>query len=442
MKIAIFTDTYLPNSGGVVRSLVNSTNLLTQKNHEVLIFAPSAKGYRDQPQGNVKVYRFSSIPLPTYKCFKIAFPSILKTIKILRTEEPDIIHVFDPATIGIVGIICGKLLSLPVAGTFHTLFTETLTYISPYRLLGIDKLLTSYQSKVIDQNHIVDLKKGAQRKLGQIAKRINKIADIDISKDSKKKYYGNSDTEGLHKKIIWKIINWVYNKCILVTAPSEIIIEELKEKGVRSKLIYLSNGIDIDKFAFKKEYMKNSYKILHVGRLGFEKNAGVIIKAMPSVLSIFPDAKLTIVGSGPALLSLIVLTKKLKLNDNVVFSGYIPNDELPDVIRDHDIFVTASTMETQGLVILESMSCGLPVVGVDKYAIPDLVKNGVNGYVTKPFDSDKIAEYVIKLLKNRELIEEYVRNSAQIAKEHSLEIVNEELENAYKLAIYMYENSY
>ena len=442
MKIAIFTDTYLPNSGGVVRSLVNSTNLLTQKNHEVLIFAPSAKGYRDQPQENVKVYRFSSIPLPTYKCFRIAFPSILKTIKILRTEDPDIIHVFDPATIGIVGIICGKLLRLPVAGTFHTLYTETLTYISPYRLLGIDRLLTSYQSKVIDQDDIANFKKkDAQRKLGQIAKRINKIADINIVKNSKNKYR-NANSDGLHKKIIWKIINWVYNKCILVTVPSEIIIEELKKKGMKGKLIYLSNGIDTDKFAFKKEYMQNSYKILHVGRLGFEKNVEVIIKAMPSVLGVFPNAKLTIVGSGPALLSLIVITKKLKLNDNVVFSGYIPNDELPDVIRDHDIFVTASTIETQGLVILESMSCGLPVVGVDKYAIPDLVKNGVNGYVTKPFDSDKIAEYVIKLLKNRELIEEYGMNSARIANEHALEIVNEELENAYKLAIYMYENSY
>jgi glycosyltransferase involved in cell wall biosynthesis len=423
MKIAIFTDTYLPNSGGVVRSLVNSTNLLTLKNHEVLIFAPSAKGYRDQPQENVKVYRFSSIPLPTYKCFRIAFPSIIKTIKILRTEDPDIIHVLDPATIGIVGIICGKLLRLPVAGTFHTLFTETLTYISPYRLLGIDKLLTYYQTKVINQDNIVDLKKDTQRKLGQIAKRINKFADIDIIKDSKVKY-GNSDTEGLHKKIIWKIINWVYNKCILVTAPSESIIEELKKKGVKSKIIYLSNGIDIDKFAFKKEYRKNSYKILHIGRLGFEKNVEVIIKAMPSILGVFPNAKLTIVGSGPALLSLVILTKKLKLNDNVVFSGYIPNNELPDMIRDHDIFVTASTMETQGLVILESMSCGLPVVGVDKYAIPDLVKN------------------VTKLLKNRELIEEYGMNSARIAKEHALEIVNEELENAYKLAIYMYENNY
>jgi glycosyltransferase involved in cell wall biosynthesis len=441
MKIAIFTDTYLPNSGGVVRSLVNSTNLLTLKNHEVLIFAPSAKGYRDQPQENVKVYRFSSIPLPTYKCFRIAFPSIIKTIKILRTEDPDIIHVFDPATVGIVGIICGKLLRLPVAGTFHTLFTETLTYISPYRLLGIDKLLTYYQTKVINQDNIVDLKKDTQRKLGQIAKRINKFADIDIIKDSKVKY-GNSDTEGLHKKIIWKIINWVYNKCILVTAPSESIIEELKKKGVKSKIIYLSNGIDIDKFAFKKEYRKNSYKILHIGRLGFEKNVEVIIKAMPSILGVFPNAKLTIVGSGPALLSLVILTKKLKLNDNVVFSGYIPNNELPDMIRDHDIFVTASTMETQGLVILESMSCGLPVVGVDKYAIPDLVKNGVNGYVTKPFDSDKIAEYVTKLLKNREHIKEYGMNSARIAKEHALEIVNEELENAYKLAIYMYENNY
>jgi glycosyltransferase involved in cell wall biosynthesis len=412
MKIAIFTDTYLPNSGGVVRSLVNSTNLLTLKNHEVLIFAPSAKGYRDQPQENVKVYRFSSIPLPTYKCFRIAFPSIIKTIKILRTEDPDIIHVFDPATVGIVGIICGKLLRLPVAGTFHTLFTETLTYISPYRLLGIDKLLTYYQTKVINQDNIVDLKKDTQRKLGQIAKRINKFADIDIIKDSKVKY-GNSDTEGLHKKIIWKIINWVYNKCILVTAPSESIIEELKKKGVKSKIIYLSNGIDIDKFAFKKEYRKNSYKILHIGRLGFEKNVEVIIKAMPSILGVFPNAKLTIVGSGPALLSLVILTKKLKLNDNVVFSGYIPNNELPDMIRDHDIFVTASTMETQGLVILESRSCGLPVVGVDT-----------------------------KLLKNREHIKEYGMNSARIAKEHALEIVNEELENAYKLAIYMYENNY
>ena len=273
---------------------------------------------------------------------------------------------------------------------------------------------------------------GFLSKLRQLEKLINKLKDLENREK-------NENTNVLQKEILWNILIWIYNKCIIVTTPSKTIIKELEDKGLKTRLIFLSNGLDINKFKPKKEYKENSYKIIHVGRLGYEKNIEVIIKAMPIICKVFPKATLTVVGDGPALKSLTFLVKQLNLSDSVTLTGFIPNNELPCILREHDIFVTASTMETQGLVILESMSCGLPVVGVEKYAIPDIVKNGFNGFVVKPFDYKEIAEYVIKIFKDRKLLEIFSKNSVMIARRHDIDKVINELEDIYRLSIDMYE---
>jgi glycosyltransferase involved in cell wall biosynthesis len=161
--------------------------------------------------------------------------------------------------------------------------------------------------------------------LRQLEKIINKLKGLEIKERNGK----------LQKEILWNILIWIYNKCIIVTAPSRTLIEELKNKGIKTKLIYLSNGLDRNKFKPKKEYKAKSFKILHVGRLGYEKNVDVLIKAMPFILKDFPQTKLTIVGDGPALNSLAILVKQLNLGDSVIFTGFITNNELPTIFRWH-----------------------------------------------------------------------------------------------------------
>jgi 1,2-diacylglycerol 3-alpha-glucosyltransferase len=188
--------------------------------------------------------------------------------------------------------------------------------------------------------------------------------------------------------------------------------------------------LDLNSFLPKEKYSAKA-KLLHVGRMSFEKNIDIVIKSIDILRKEFPDIKLDIVGNGPSLKSLSLVTKKLDLERNVHFLGCIEHDKLNMIYKEHDIFITASTIETQGVVILEAMASGLPIVGVRRLAIPDLVKNDINGYVVEAFDEKDMAEKIKILYKNRNLREAFGKKSTELAKEHYVKDVIEKLERLY-----------
>ena len=158
----------------------------------------------------------------------------------------------------------------------------------------------------------------------------------------------------------------------------------------------------------------------------------MVIRSYKLLLEERKNFFLTIVGDGPALQSLRNLAHSLGLKNKINFTGCIFGKELVRIYQKSGVFVTASTMETQGLVILEAMACGLPVLGVNKYAIPDLVSSGVNGYIAEPFNEDEIKEYLIRLIDNPTLIEKFGKKSVEMAQEHDLKNVIKDLEVLYK----------
>ena len=240
----------------------------------------------------------------------------------------------------------------------------------------------------------------------------------------------------LRKKMVWKMTCKIYNRCDLVTVPSNSIKKELSKHGIKVPVKILSNGVKLNIYSPKKNYrVGKNFEILHVGRVSFEKNIDVVIKSFNLLLKERKNVVLTIVGGGPALNSLKNLASSLNLKKNVNFPGYIFGKKLIRIYQKGNIFVTASTMETQGLVILEAMSCGLPVIGVNKYAIPNLVAKGVNGYIAKPFDEKKIRGYMKKLIDNPKLLEKFGKNSVEIAQKHDIRNVINELELIYKKII-------
>ncbi|MEJ2267537.1 MAG: glycosyltransferase [Nanoarchaeota archaeon] len=176
-------------------------------------------------------------------------------------------------------------------------------------------------------------------------------------------------------------------------------------------------------------------KILHVGRLSYEKNVDVLIFSIKKIIKQYPNIVFDIIGEGPAEDYLKKIAKKLKLQNNINFLGYIPRENLPRIYNSHDIFITASTMETQGLVILEAMASGLPIVAVNKYAIPNLVHHNENGFLAKPGDSNEISKFVIQLIKNKKLRKEFGKNSFELSKKHDLVEVVKKMEEIYKKAI-------
>ncbi|EMO27194.1 glycosyltransferase, group 1 family protein [Leptospira interrogans serovar Bataviae str. HAI135] len=149
-----------------------------------------------------------------------------------------------------------------------------------------------------------------------------------------------------------------------------MIEKQLREFGLKTKIAVISNGLDLTSFKGTIKRLSSTPKLLHVGRISYEKNCDVILNSFKLIHDEIPDSTLTIIGDGPALPSLKVQAQNLGVENSVTFTGFIKREQLPEEYPKYDLFLTASTMETQGLVILESVACGLPAVGVDSFAIP------------------------------------------------------------------------
>jgi glycosyltransferase involved in cell wall biosynthesis len=426
MKIAIFTDTFYPKVDGIVTSILNFSKELAKKGHKIIIFAPRYKGEQTiKIHPNIKIYRCFSFSLLSYKEVKISIPPILKVIRKFKEFDPHIIHLHTPGTIGLLGILCSRLYEIPSIATYHTIVSEQITYLSLKRLTKLDKLIEIIKSKRVR----IRLGNGNyfSNKFKYFSKKevIRKIIDLITFRGIRNKQF--------NKRIVWKISCNFYNRCDLVIVPSKSIVKELRKHKFTKPIKVLSNGVDLKNFSPKKNYRNGKvFKIIHIGRVGFEKNIDVIIRSFNLLLKEKENVSLKIVGDGPATNSLKNLAKSLGLSHKIKFVGYMSGKKLVNEYKSGDVFVAASTMETQGLTILEAMSCGLPVIGVNKYAIPDLVKHNVNGYVAEPFDDKKIKEYMVKLIDNPHLLKKFGKKSVDIAKRHDLRKVVGELECLYE----------
>jgi len=369
MKIAFFTDTFVPQTNGVVTSILNSTDRLARNGHKIMIFSPKiGKGLNLHK--NIKVVELKSFNLlPKYKEMEVRIPTFIKVLKNIRNFNPDVIHIHTPFGIGYEGFLCSKLLKKPLVGTYHTLLPDFLKHVS---LAGLEKKEQT-------------------------------------------------------KNLTWKYSNLFYNRCDMVITPSNIIKKELKKHGLNSRIEVVSNGVDLNKF-YRKIIKNKKITILHVGRISYEKNVDVVLQAM-KIVSLYNKIKFIIVGGGPDLEKLKKYAEGINLD--VEFTGVIKNENLAGYYNKANIFVTASTIETEGIVILEAMACGLPIVGVNKLAIPEIVKNGKNGFVANENEPEDIAKYLIKLIKSKGLRNKLGRNSIKIARKYSLDNSVRKLENIY-----------
>jgi glycosyltransferase involved in cell wall biosynthesis len=392
MRIAYFTDTFLPRVDGVSSTVFEHSQSLARRGHQVFIYAPKYPNHSlDNHIDNITIKRQPSIPFPAYEGARIPFPKTLEIYKSIKKFDPDIIHIHTPHTIGILGILIAKILKKPIIGTYHTLYSETLIYISPNILL---------------------------KKLG--------------IETQNKNFLGNKKADDLFKDLASKTINGVYNNCDLVITPSLPIKQLLIDQELKKSIEVLPTGINNRLFFRDSKYQKTGLKIIHVGRISYEKNIDIVIKSFQIILETIPQARLILVGDGPALSEIKELSKKLHIEKSVDFIGQVARTKLPHFYSQADVFVTASTMETLGLVVLEAMSCGLPIIAVNKYALPWLVKNNKNGFLVKPFDFVNMAKMTIKILADKKIASKFGRASAKYSTNYNISKIIDRLERLYK----------
>src|SRR3990170_1721852 len=399
MRIAYFTDAYLPNVNGVTYAIEGWLSELG-KRHEIEVYAP-AYGMNSwtERQRKVTVRRYRSIPLVTYKDAHVAIPEVGNIIRSMEVFNPQIVHYHSPGPLGLLGILVAKKMRKPLIGTYHTLYSEVLDYVSIRRKL--EKYL-----KVIDR----------------LVAGVN--VDWTVLGENK-----NGNGETIPQRLTWKVVNKIYGYADVVSCPSNAIKRELVKRGMkRVEVTWL--GLDLSKFAPKSKY-QTAGKILHVGRLGFEKNVDVVLRAFAGLVDELAGVTLTIVGDGPAMESLRKLTDELGVAGSINFLGMVPRNKLAEIYRKHDVFVTASDMETLGLVVLEAMACGLPVVGVRKYALPDMINSGNNGYLVDPGDWEGMTRFLKIILTDPRLNERLGRQARREAEKHDLTKAVSRLERVY-----------
>lgn len=373
MKIAFYTDTYIPNIDGVAVQVQALKKQLEKKRHYVHVFAPGTTAEKKANMDKTVTYH-TSVPFPPYPEYKLAlfpFSSISKNQE-LGTQ---IIHCHALATMGLASIMCAKTLRLPLIGTYHTMVP----------------LATHY-----------------------------------IARDEK--------TQEFLSRAAWKAIKTFYQPFDLVTAPSRTISALLKEHGVEARTV--SNGVETDKFHSKVKPktrrdlgVKNEKVFMFVGRITKEKNVDLLVKAFTKIRG----AKLVIIGNGPAYTEVRKLVEKLDLGKRVLLTGAVPHKEVPHFLAASDWQISASTFETQGLGILEGMACGKPCIGANSLAIPETVRDNYNGFLFEPFDLDDLRGKIeTAIYLPEEKYEKMSANAAETGKQHSIKKIATKWTKIYK----------
>lgn len=345
MHIAFFTNTYRPFISGVVRSISTFRQALTQLGQHVFIFGQDAGDYEDNEPF---IFRYPAFDLPAIYDYPLALPISPFIDKLLPTLKLNIIHSHHPFLLGQKAAKLAAELNLPLVFTFHTRYRDLSHYIA------------------LNQE--------------------------------------------LVKGTIDQIIGDYMQRCQHIVVPSESMRCWLAaEYGVTERVTVVPTGIDIDIYeaadsqAIRRQRGWGHDRILiSVGRLVKEKNWSLLLTAVHEVMQQQNGVRLVIIGEGDERKNLERYAQELEMADKVEFVGQLAFDQVPAYLKAADLFCFTSLNETQGLVTVEAMAAGLPIVAVDAGGTSDTVTHGKEGLLTVD-DPQALARAITQLLNDETL---------------------------------------
>ena len=243
------------------------------------------------------------------------------------------------------------------------------------------------------------------------------------------------------------ILNKVLSYADVIISPSEYYIDESRFLGkYRDKIVVIPNGINMEDFdiQYSKEECREKLglpvdenMILFVGNLSPYKGPDVLIRAMSEISKKVPDTKLVFVGRGRMKEELEKLCKNTGVERNVKFAGFVEESLKPLYYKAADVFVLPSMMITEsfGIVNLEAMACGVPIVASKIGGVPDVVKDGENGLLAPPKNSEALAEAIIYLLENEEVRRKMGKNGRKKVENYSWDEIANKTERLYELIL-------
>jgi glycosyltransferase involved in cell wall biosynthesis len=376
-SVAFFTNTYLPFVSGVSHSIKLYSDHLKQNGVRVMIYAPE---YSEETEDADDIRRITSISNFNNTEFSLPLPLSSKPTADSREEYFDLVHVHHPFLLGELGLQFSRQERIPLVFTYHTQYERYTHYVPINEDTAVRTIL----------NHATDF----------------------------------------------------CNMCDLVLAPTRDIKKQLRARGVTSKIVVLPSGVEIGKYAQaqperareKLGIPHNKPLLLYVGRLAQEKNMDFVFDAATKVLADNPAATFAVAGGGSHTEALKARVNGLSGDGGQVrFAGTVTGQDLIDLYSAADVFLFASKTETQGMVLVEAMAGGTPVVALDADAVRDVVKDQYNGRLLAGDASpDAFAEAIQEMLGNKSHREKCIDGARTTAAEFDMPKLTQQLLRQYR----------
>lgn len=341
MKIALFTETYLPYINGVVTHVKSLKDGLERAGHKVLVVTADTQARHHRIEDGV--LWCPAMGIKKFYSYGLASPISLKRLRLIKNFGPDVIHIHNEFGIGFSGVSIARILRVPMVYTLHTMYDDYLYYVAPRLLIPIVRKIAHTYMKVFTNN------------------------------------------------------------ASAITGPSKKVQEFINECGIERKVDVIPNPVELDKFnpdhvdAAHVESIKAEYSITEedmvvsfCGRLGKEKSVDVLLNFFAEQYQPEDRMKLMIIGDGPAREELIEQARDLGIADHVIFTGKVDHDRLMDYYACCELYATTSLSDTNSISMLEAMATGLPVLHLKDELNAGQVVDGVNGYIFR--DSKEMYE--------------------------------------------------
>ena len=380
LRIGLFTDTYAPQVNGVSISLQLVSEGLQRNGHQVTIFAPRIPGYKDDQPGVVRLPSLKYLNDPPIYVAVLGTP---RSTWSLTRKHFDVLHAHSPLTVGLLAYFTASTKNLPLIYTYHTSITDYTHYL-----------------KIIGGTGVI---RHAAR------------------------WFSTTST----------------NLGDQIVVPSPKFHRLLLEQKVTKPIVTIPNGIDLSNFKAAKNpgsfrsrlgLKQEAPILLSVGRVDPEKRLDFLIDAFARLSERIPDAHLVFAGDGSARKKLEAHAANTNVNDHIHFLGMVNRVELPDLLHDATVFLSASTTEVHPISVIEAIASGLPLVAVQDEAFEGMILENENGHLT-PLDVGVFSDTLVALLSDPEKLERYGERSTQLSKKFSIEGQVSALENLYFEAI-------
>ena len=344
MKIALFTNNYLPFRGGVTTSVETLRCGLQARGHEAWVFAPRFPG---ATRSESRVVRYASLPAATYPEFALAVPWAPGIGRRARAERFDVFHAHHPFLLGPAARRMARRADRPIVFTYHTRYDKYAHYVP------------------LPRRFVAAAAAGLSTRFAARADAV--LAPSSLIRDE-------LVARGVRTPI--------------AVVPTGVDLAQFSPGCPLTARAAL--GLDPDELV-----------LLYVGRLDREKSVGRILAAFERVAGILPRTRLVLAGHGTEAAALRSQARALPVADRITFLGVRPHEALVECYRAADVFVFASETETQGLVLAEAAACAVPAVTVNGPGCDEVVRDGETGILTKP-DSAALAEALIGVLLDSE----------------------------------------